>query len=177
MHRPSAKSIQSANRAGIPNSYGPMPRTPDSCILGRRLTTNIRPVESTARQALHVERGRGSDRPGIKANRAPVLSPWGAVVAERLGHPPDLAVTLGHAVAGSSARAKARSIGIADDKDRTAEKREHEPRPAFKPLRLLGRDGLLNQEHERLGHGGHEGPDNSEGACAASARGPDRQGW
>jgi hypothetical protein len=69
-----------------------------------------------------------------------VLTLWAAVVAERLGHPPDLALTLGHAVAGSSARAKARSIGIADDKDHTAEKREHELRPAFKPVRLLGRD-------------------------------------
>ena len=78
--------------------------------------------------------------PGIKVNRAPVLTLWAAVVAERLGHPPDLAVTLGQAVAGSSARAKARSIGIADDKDREAEKREHELRPAFKPVRLLGKE-------------------------------------
>ena len=36
---------------------------------------------------------------------------WGAVVAERLGHPADTALTLGRAVAGSAARMKARSIG------------------------------------------------------------------
>jgi hypothetical protein len=78
--------------------------------------------------------------PAIKVNRAPVLTLWAAVMAERLGHPPDLALTLGHAVAGSSARAKARSIGIADDKHHAAEKREHELRPAFRPVRLLGPD-------------------------------------
>lgn len=78
--------------------------------------------------------------PPVTVNRAPVLTLWAAVVAERLGHPPDLALTLGHAVAGSSARAKARSIGLTDDKDHDAEKREHELRPAIKPIHLLGRD-------------------------------------
>jgi hypothetical protein len=43
-------------------------------------------------------------------NRAPVLTLWAAVVAERLGHPADTALTLGRAVAGSSARVKARNI-------------------------------------------------------------------
>lgn len=47
----------------------------------------------------------------IQVNRAPVLTLWGAVVAERLGHPPDTALTVGRAVAGSAARVKARSIG------------------------------------------------------------------
>jgi hypothetical protein len=70
-----------------------------------------------------------------------VLTLSAAVVAERLGPPPaDLAPTLGHALAGSSDRAKARRIGIAEDKDHAAEKREHELRPAFRPVRLLGRD-------------------------------------
>jgi hypothetical protein len=54
-----------------------------------------------------------------------------------------MALTLGHAVAGSSARAKARSIGIAEDRDHETQKREHELRPAIKPVRLLGRDVRL----------------------------------
>ena len=41
--------------------------------------------------------------PPIRVNRAPVLTLWAAVVAERVGHPPDTALTLGRAVAGSSA--------------------------------------------------------------------------
>ena len=40
----------------------------------------------------------------IKVNRAPVLTLWAAVVAECLGHDRETAITLGRAVAGSSAR-------------------------------------------------------------------------
>ena len=47
----------------------------------------------------------------LVVNRAPVLTLWAAVVAERLGHPVGTALTLGRAVAGSSARIKARNIG------------------------------------------------------------------
>jgi hypothetical protein len=38
------------------------------------------------------------------------------VVAERLGDPPETALTLGRFVAGSSARAKARWLGISEEK-------------------------------------------------------------
>ncbi len=48
----------------------------------------------------------------IRVNRAPVLTLWAAIVAERLGHDVDAAITLGRAVAGSSARVKARAIGL-----------------------------------------------------------------
>jgi hypothetical protein len=42
----------------------------------------------------------------LEINRAPVLTLWAAMVAERLGHPADTALTLGRAVAGSAARVK-----------------------------------------------------------------------
>ena len=48
----------------------------------------------------------------IKINRAPVLTLWAAVVAERLGFDRDTALTLGQAVAGLSAYAKGVSLGI-----------------------------------------------------------------
>jgi hypothetical protein len=47
----------------------------------------------------------------LVVNRAPVLTLWAAVVAERLGQPFETALTLGRAVAGSAARVKARNIG------------------------------------------------------------------
>lgn len=47
----------------------------------------------------------------IRVNRAPILTLWAAVVAERLGHPPDTALSLGSAVAGTAARARARRPG------------------------------------------------------------------
>jgi hypothetical protein len=52
----------------------------------------------------------------VRVNRAPVLTLWAAVVAERLGHPPATALSLASAVAGTAARAKARRLGIAEDR-------------------------------------------------------------
>jgi hypothetical protein len=40
----------------------------------------------------------------VKVNRAPVLTLWAAVVAERLGYERDEALTLGKAVAGLNAQ-------------------------------------------------------------------------
>lgn len=48
----------------------------------------------------------------IKINRAPVLTLWGAVVAERMGYAWEEALTLGKAVAGLNAQAKGRRLGI-----------------------------------------------------------------
>ena len=107
----------------------------------------------------------------IRVNRAPVLTLWAAVVAERLGHDPDAAITLGRAVAGSSARVKARAIGIEEDRYEgsreegaceAAWRKEHADKPA-KAVRLLGRDvpvaatkaGLRALDH---GHAASPGP-------------------
>ncbi len=48
----------------------------------------------------------------VTINRAPVLTLWGAVVAERLGFTHDEALTLGRAVAGLNAYSKGKSLGI-----------------------------------------------------------------
>src|SRR6187399_1344901 len=48
----------------------------------------------------------------IAINRAPVLTLWAAVVAERLGFDADEAATLGRAVAGLNAQSKGRRLGI-----------------------------------------------------------------
>jgi hypothetical protein len=51
----------------------------------------------------------------IQVNRAPVMTLWVAVVAERLGHDPGAALTLGKAVAGLNAQAKGRRLGLYDE--------------------------------------------------------------
>ena len=76
----------------------------------------------------------------LEINRAPVLTLWAAVVAERLGHPADTALTLGRAVAGSAARVKARNIGREErqadrDADRPGLRSDHVSAPAV----LLGK--------------------------------------
>ena len=48
----------------------------------------------------------------ILVNHAPVLTLWAAIVAHRLGFDWNEALTLGRAVAGHSAQAKGRSLGI-----------------------------------------------------------------
>jgi len=48
----------------------------------------------------------------IMMNRAPVLTLWAAVVAERLGYDHDAALTLGKCVAGLNAQTKGRMLGI-----------------------------------------------------------------
>lgn len=48
----------------------------------------------------------------VMVNRAPVLTLWGAVVAERLGFDPEEALSLGKVMAGLNAQAKGRSLGI-----------------------------------------------------------------
>src|ERR1039457_2953095 len=48
----------------------------------------------------------------ILINRAPVLTLWASVVAERLGFDRDEALSLGKAVAGLTAQSKGRRLGI-----------------------------------------------------------------
>jgi hypothetical protein len=48
----------------------------------------------------------------ISINRAPVLTLWAAVVAQRLGFNENEALTFGKAVAGLNAQSKGRSLGI-----------------------------------------------------------------
>jgi len=48
----------------------------------------------------------------VKINRAPVLTMWAAVVAERLGHTEAEALTLGKALARLNAQSKGRRLGI-----------------------------------------------------------------
>lgn len=48
----------------------------------------------------------------VTINRAPVLTLWAAIVAERLGFTHEEALTLGRAVAGLNAYSKGRALGI-----------------------------------------------------------------
>ena len=63
------------------------------------------------------------------------------MVAERLGHPPNTALTLGRAVACSAARIKARSIGREERQaDRDADTPRLHVEHVTKPVRLLGKE-------------------------------------
>jgi hypothetical protein len=64
----------------------------------------------------------------VKINRAPVLTLWAAVVAERLGHDHETALTLGKAVAGLNAQSKGRRLGIFEEAKGSQEERESKAR-------------------------------------------------
>lgn len=75
----------------------------------------------------------------IRVNRAPVLTLWAAVVAERLGHDRDTALTLGRAIAGYAAYAKAKSLGLADDREAGEETEKKRAKAAPQVLEFMGR--------------------------------------
>jgi hypothetical protein len=74
----------------------------------------------------------------IKINRAPVLTLWAAVVAERLGHEKETALSLGKAVAGLNAQSKGRKLGIYEEK--TEEEKKEKPAKKVEFIEVLGRD-------------------------------------
>ncbi len=77
----------------------------------------------------------------IKINRAPVLTLWAVVVAERLGHEKETALTLGKAVAALNAQSKGRRLGIYEAKSdaEKAEARGQEAPGEVEFVELLGR--------------------------------------
>ena len=83
-----------------------------------------RACSRSARRAIHSPPMKAAPAL-IRVNRAPVLTLWATVVAERLGYPPETALTLGRFVAWSSARAKARRLGINDEKQDAEERHAH----------------------------------------------------
>jgi hypothetical protein len=64
----------------------------------------------------------------VKINRAPVLTLWAAVVAERLGYDHEAALTLGKAVAGLNAQSKGRRLGIFEEPQDVQEDKEQKAR-------------------------------------------------
>jgi hypothetical protein len=77
----------------------------------------------------------------IQINRAPVLTLWAAVVAERLGHTRDEALTFGKAVAVLNAQSKGRRLGIFSPKRNTTADRPGVKAPVREHfVKLIGRE-------------------------------------
>lgn len=75
----------------------------------------------------------------VQINRAPVLTLWATVVAERLGFDDDEALTLGRALAGLSAQAKGRRLGIFHPEKEKKEKARERPRGEEFAVSFFGR--------------------------------------
>lgn len=100
----------------------------------------------------------------VKINRAPVLTLWATVVAERMGYAEDTALTLGKSIAGLNAQSKGRRLGIFEERkdDGENEPPQHAKKTAEKAkmVSLLGRsipavqtkDGLRATEKDEPIH-------------------------
>ena len=77
----------------------------------------------------------------IKINRAPVLTLWAAVVAEKLGYDQSEALTLGKVVAGLNAQSKGRRLGIFPEhpEEEKPEKHRQQPLEEIFTVEVLGR--------------------------------------
>ena len=77
----------------------------------------------------------------IKINRAPVLTLWATIVAERLGYDEDTALTLGKAVAGLNAQSKGKKLGIYEEKteEEKKEDKKKEKKADVEFVEVLGR--------------------------------------
>jgi hypothetical protein len=102
-----------------------------------------------------AETHKTGTRKSVKINRAPVLTLWAAVVAERLGHSRETALTLGKTVAGLNAQSKGRRLGIYEDDrgpDETDEAKREQVEEKKKPqtVELLGRAVPVEETKEGL---------------------------
>jgi hypothetical protein len=77
----------------------------------------------------------------IEINRAPVMTLWAVVVAERLGHSHDESLTLGRAVTGLNAYSKAVAIGLVQKKEKDPTDKKANASSVKRPnlVTLLGR--------------------------------------
>jgi len=75
----------------------------------------------------------------LQVNRAPVLTLWATIVAERLGHPHDTALSLGKAIAGLMAQSKGRRLGIYPEPSPVEKRRRRKPPKAPGSIPLMGR--------------------------------------
>ncbi len=77
--------------------------------------------------------------PTIEVNRAPVMTLWATVVAERLGFNHDEALTLGRTIAGLNAQAKGQRLGIFEPAAKKSEQARKTPKGEQSSVELMGR--------------------------------------
>jgi hypothetical protein len=75
----------------------------------------------------------------IKINRAPVLTLWAIVVAQRLGYDRAAALTLGKGVAGLNAQSKGQRLGIYHPREATPEEIKKRKQGDEFQIQILGR--------------------------------------
>jgi hypothetical protein len=97
-----------------------------------------------------------SATPKVMVNRAPVMTLWATIVAQRLGYDRDTALTLGKTVAGLNAQSKGKRLGIYEEHkeeeqgDKGHDKEHADKEAAPKTVELLGRDIPVTETKQGL---------------------------
>ena len=87
----------------------------------------------------------------ININRAPVLTLWAAVVAERFGYNRKEALTLAKAVAGLNAQSKGRHLGIYEEKKDKIEEQEQKTKSRQIGIRRnIGDEAFLPSKRRKV---------------------------
>jgi hypothetical protein len=79
-------------------------------------------------------------------NRAPVLTLWATIVAQRLGFSEGEALTLGKAMAGYTAQFKGRNLGIYTRKEKGEKEEQEEDKREIQIVELMGRQIPILEE-------------------------------
>ena len=91
----------------------------------------------------------------IKINRAPVLTLWATIVAERLGYKKDESLTFGKAVAGLNAQSKGKRLGIYEekkDKEEGEKETKEKKQPGWSSLNCWDAEFLRSKRHKDYAH-------------------------
>jgi hypothetical protein len=79
-------------------------------------------------------------------NRAPVLTLWATIVAQRMGYNEDEALSLGKAVAGYTAQSKGRTLGIYTAREKGKEREGKGEGQEVQIVELMGRHIPISEE-------------------------------
>jgi len=86
----------------------------------------------------------------VTINRAPVLTLWASVVAERRGYDEAASLTLGRAVAALNAQSKGRRLGIFKSRKKEPEKPRPETPDELSRVEVCGRTVLVRQTRQGI---------------------------
>ncbi len=74
----------------------------------------------------------------VSVNRAPVLTLWAAIVAERLGYDRAEALTIGRAISGLAAQSKGRRLGIYEEPTEKEKRERRQTRAEHDRVTVMG---------------------------------------
>ncbi|GAB4821121.1 hypothetical protein N2152v2_008167 [Parachlorella kessleri] len=119
---PSRRAQKSKGQQALPKqpAKGSGAQRPHGEGKGKQAQRKQQPAKESSKEGKTV----GSQQGSVKINRAPVLTLWVAVVAQKQGYSWEEALTFGRYVSGLLAHSKGKSLGMYEDHEKTEEEKE-----------------------------------------------------